>query len=291
MKFGLQVIHAWSRSPGRVENVSQYLVDLAVEAEEAGWEGFFLWDHLWFDWQPIPMADSWTVLAATAANTKRIRLGTHVTPITRRRPQILAKQLVTVDQISNGRVILGAGLGGTGQGSEAGEDFSPFREEARYSVLGEKCDEALEVITGLWSGEPFTYRGRHYTVEDVTFQPVPVQRPRIPIWIGGGRGRTFRRAAKYDGWITGGDNPSAGETGNTIEWVGDKIERIMGYRETDAPLDVGYQFEFPDDVGEMEDRVTKAEEAGITWFLDGIFGLRFNGEKALEHIRKGPPKI
>jgi alkanesulfonate monooxygenase SsuD/methylene tetrahydromethanopterin reductase-like flavin-dependent oxidoreductase (luciferase family) len=66
MKFGLQVIHAWSKSPGQVENVSQYLVDLAVEAEEAGWEGFFLWDHLWFDWQPIPMADPWTVLAAAS---------------------------------------------------------------------------------------------------------------------------------------------------------------------------------------------------------------------------------
>jgi len=284
----LQAIHAWSTGDGRVENVSKFLVDLAVEAEEAGWDGFFLWDHLWFNWQPIPMADPWTVLSAAAARTSRIKLGTNVTPLTRRRPQVLAKQLVSLDQISDGRVILGAGLGSK---AARPEDFASFGEETSYATLNEMFDEALEIITGLWSGEQFTYRGRHHTVEGVTFQPVPVQRPRIPIWIGGGGGRTLRRVARYDGWVTGGDNPSAGETGLTIEEMGRKIETIRGYRKVDTPLDVAYEFEFPGDGREMEVLVSEAEEVGITWFLDGIFGLRFDGIKALEYVREGPPEV
>ncbi len=259
-----------------------------MEAEEAGWDGFFLWDHLWFNWQPIPIADPWTVLSAAAVRTSRIKLGTNVTPLTRRRPQVLAKQLVSLDQISDGRVILGAGLGSK---AVRPEDFASFGEETSYATFNEMFDEALEIITGLWSGDQFTYRGRHHNVEGVTFQPVPVQRPRIPIWIGGGGGRTLRRVARYDGWVTGGDNPSAGETGLTIGEVGRKIERIMGYREGDAPLDVAYEFEFPGDGREMEVLVSEAEEVGITWFLDGIFGLRFDGVEALKYIRKGPPKI
>jgi len=291
MKWGLQVIHAWSKSPGSVENVSQFLVDLAVEAEQAGWDGYFLWDHVYFDWQAIPIADPWTVLAAAACETSEIRLGTTVTPLPRRRPQIVARQLVSLDQISGGRAVLGVGLGGPGLGSEAGADFGPFGEETRYRVLGEKCDEALDVITGLWSGEQVTHRGKHYTIDGVTFLPVPVQRPRIPIWIGGTKSKALRRAAKYDGWVTGGPSPSAGDPGYTLDEVGDSVKKIMGHRETDAPFDVAYAFEFPEDRRKMEALTGQAEEVGVTWMLDGIFGLRFNGKRAMEHVRKGPPQL
>ena len=157
-------------------------------------------------------------------------------------------------------------------------------------MLAEMCDESLEIITGLWSGETLTHRGKHYTVEGVTFQPTPVQRPRIPIWIGGNSRGALRRAARYDGWVTGGPSPSAGDPGLTLEEVRGRVNYIKGHRESDAPLDVAYAFEFPSEQGEMGDLTDKAEEVGVTWMLDGIFGLRFNGEKALEHVRRGPPQ-
>lgn len=290
MKFGLQVIHAWSKLPKGEENVPRFLLELAVKAEEAGWKAFLLWDHLFFPWV-VPMADPWTVLAAASSMTKRIKLGTTVTPITRRRPQVLAKQLATLDHLSNGRVVLGAGLGGDGKSGDAGREFSAFGEESRYTVLAEKADEALEIITGLWTGAPFTFKDRHYTVDDVTLQPAPVQKPRIPIWIGGNSAGALRRAAKYDGWTTGGPCPSAGDPGLTLEEVHERFERIMRYRNTGEPFDVSYALEFPDDGEEMEELVSGAESVGVTWMLESIFGLRFNGDQALERVRQGPPDL
>ena len=290
MKYGIQAIHAWSERAG-VQNVSRFLVDLAVEAEKAGWEAFFLWDHLFFTWDTVPMPDPWTVLATIAGRTEKIRLGTTVTPVTRRRPQVLAKQLVTVDQISGGRVILGAGLGGEGTGPDAGREFSAFGEESRYGVLAEMADEALDVITGLWTGEPVDHRDKYYTVDGVAFQPKPVQKPRIPIWIGGNSPGALKRAARFDGWTTGGPAPSADQAGLSLDEVHEKTLRIMRHREADGPFDVSYMFEFPEDRKELKTLVDKAESAGVTWFLEGIFGLRCDGEEALEIVRRGPPDL
>jgi alkanesulfonate monooxygenase SsuD/methylene tetrahydromethanopterin reductase-like flavin-dependent oxidoreductase (luciferase family) len=237
MKYGIEAIHAWSERAG-VDNVSRFLVEFAVEAEEAGWEGFFLWDHLFFTWDVVPMPDPWTVLAAIAGRTEKIRLGTTVTPVTRRRPQVLARQLVTVDQISDGRAILGTGLGGEGLDPDAGREFSAFGEESGYKVLSEMADEALEVITGLWSGEPVDFRGEYYVVDDVAFQPTPIQKPRIPIWIGGNSPGALRRAARYDGWTTGGPAPSANHLGLTLEEVHKKVKKIMENREVNGSFDV-----------------------------------------------------
>jgi alkanesulfonate monooxygenase SsuD/methylene tetrahydromethanopterin reductase-like flavin-dependent oxidoreductase (luciferase family) len=289
MKYGIQAIHAWSERAG-VDNVSRFLVDLAVEAEEAGWEGFFLWDHLFFTWDVVPIPDPWTVLTAVASRTERIRLGTTVTPVTRRRPQVLARQLVTVDQISGGRVILGAGLGGEGLGPDAGSEFSAFGEESSYRVLSEMADEALEVITGLWTGQPVDHKGNYHTVDGITFLPTPVQRPRIPIWIGGNSPGALRRASRYEGWTTGGPAPSADHTGLTLGEVNEKIKRIRGHREADGPFDVSYMIEFPEDK-ELENLVEEAESVGVTWFLEGIFGLRCDAEEAVEIVRRGPPDL
>ncbi len=290
MKFGLQVIHAWSNLPKDEKNVPRFLLELVVEAEKAGWKAFLLWDHLFFPWV-VPMVDPWTVLAAASILTKRIRLGTTVTPITRRRLQVLAKQLATIDHLSNGRVVLGVGLGGDGKSGDAGREFSAFGEESRYKVLAEKADEALEVITGLWTGAPFTFKGRYYKVDDVTLQPAPVQRPRIPIWIGGNSVGALRRAARYDGWTMGGPCPSAGDPGLTLRDVQERVERIMRRRKTGGPFEVSYGLEFPDNGKEIKDLVSRAESVGVTWMLESIFGLRFNGDQALERVRQGPPDI
>jgi alkanesulfonate monooxygenase SsuD/methylene tetrahydromethanopterin reductase-like flavin-dependent oxidoreductase (luciferase family) len=204
---------------------------------------------------------------------------------------VLAKQLVTVDQISGGRVILGAGLGGEGLGPDAGREFTAFGEESRYRALAEMADEALDVITGLWTGEPVDHRGEYYTVDGVAFQPKPVQKPRIPIWIGGNSPGALRRAARFDGWTTGGPAPSADQAGLSLGEVHEKTLRIMRHREADGPFDVSYMFEFPEDKNALERLVDKAESAGVTWFLEGIFGLRCDGEGALEIVRRGPPDL
>lgn len=265
-----------------------FLLELAVEAEEAGWDGVFLWDHLFFPWV-IPVAEPWTVLAAASSLTKRIRLGTNVTPIPRRRPQNLAKQLATLDRLSGGRVILGAGLGGSGEERDAGTEYSGFGMPSDYVTLGEETDEALEVIAALWSGEQVSYSGRHITVKDVTLLPTPVQRPRIPIWVGGSSRGALRRAARWDGWVPAGPAPSAGAPGLSVKEVEEKLSSIMEHREGRAPYDVCYGLEWPSDEGEIKVLVDDAGSAGVTWLLESIFGLKYSGEEAIERVREGPP--
>jgi alkanesulfonate monooxygenase SsuD/methylene tetrahydromethanopterin reductase-like flavin-dependent oxidoreductase (luciferase family) len=273
MKYGLQVVTAWSEKGQGVENCARFLVRLIVEADKAGWDGVFLWDHLFFPWV-TPVAEPWTVLAAASSLTHRIRLGTNVTPIPRRMPQNLAKQLSTLDHLSDGRVVLGAGLGGAGEGGDAGPEFSGFALPSDYVTLGEMTDEALKIITALWSGEQVNYTGRHYTVREVTFQPAPLQRPRIPVWIGGSCPKALRRAARWDGWVPAGPAPSAGFPGLSVDDVEEKLIVIMENRATGAVFDVCYGLEWPDNEKELKTLVDDARSAGVTWLLDCVFGLK-----------------
>ncbi|MHA2191720.1 MAG: LLM class flavin-dependent oxidoreductase [Candidatus Thorarchaeota archaeon] len=171
-------------------------VKLAKEAEECNWDGFFIWDHI----NPGPgfkngVADPWITLSGIAAVTERIRVGTTVTPLTRRRPQKVARETASLDILSNGRLVLGVGLGG----SDA--EFEYFGEDTSTRILAEKLDESLDIITGLWSGEPYSFQGKHYKVDEVTFKPTPIQKPRIPIWCAGSwpLKKPFERAVKYEG--------------------------------------------------------------------------------------------
>ena len=151
------------------------LAELARETEAAGWDGFFIWDVFGGDSAaPVPVDDPWIALAAIAATTERIRLGTMVTPLPRRRPWKLARQAASLDHLSGGRLILGVGIG------TPPEEFARFGEEPDPRIRAEMLDEGLEVLTGLWSGEPFSFHGRHYRVEEATLLPRPVQQPRIP---------------------------------------------------------------------------------------------------------------
>lgn len=170
------------------------LVELAQAAETAGWDGFFLWDTVIHDEQGYPIAEPWTALAAIAAHTTRLRLGVMITPLARRRPWQVARQALTLDHLSQGRVIFGAGLGG------AEHDFDWFGEETDLKVRAAMLDEGLQIVRRLWSGDRTSFAGEHYTVAPVQFMPRPVQR-RIPIWIGGmwPRKAPMRRAARFDG--------------------------------------------------------------------------------------------
>jgi alkanesulfonate monooxygenase SsuD/methylene tetrahydromethanopterin reductase-like flavin-dependent oxidoreductase (luciferase family) len=180
----------------------RFLVELAERAEAAGWDGIFPEDYVLYQGDPtMPTAPTWPVLAAIAVRTTRLVLGVEVTPIARRRPWNLAREVAAVDQLSESRAVLGVGLGDVGEFVVADASFTHFGEELDSRRRAEQLDEGLEIVAGLWTGEPYSFRGKHYTVDEVTFLPRPVQEPRPPVWIGGGypHRRPIERALRWDG--------------------------------------------------------------------------------------------
>src|SRR5712692_419999 len=194
MQYGIHFHNFGAFSDPRV------LADLAHEAEEAGWDGVFVADHLTVRTPagPSPIADPWIALAAIAMATTRVRIGPMVAALPRRRPWQIASECATLDRLSNGRLILGVGSGTALEWS-----FAPFGEEMDARKRGAMLDEGLDILTLMWTGKPFHYAGNQYEVDGVTFLPRPVQSPRIPIWVAGAwpHRRPFRRAARWDGFF------------------------------------------------------------------------------------------
>jgi alkanesulfonate monooxygenase SsuD/methylene tetrahydromethanopterin reductase-like flavin-dependent oxidoreductase (luciferase family) len=171
----------------------------AAAAEEAGWDALFVWDHvvhLKRQHSGKPFGDPWILLTAAALATSRLRLGTLLTPVARRRPEQLARQVATLDCLSGGRTIFAAGLGGPIE-----DEFGSFGDTIDPVVLAQRLDEGLDLLRRYWSGEPVTHHGRHYQVNEVRLLPATVQRPRPPVWIGGfwPHRAPMRRAARWDG--------------------------------------------------------------------------------------------
>jgi alkanesulfonate monooxygenase SsuD/methylene tetrahydromethanopterin reductase-like flavin-dependent oxidoreductase (luciferase family) len=254
-------------------------VRLAQAAEAAGWEGFFVWDHLGFVWN-APSADPWVILSAAAASTEHIKIGTDVTPVARRRPQVLANALSSLDVLSGGRVVFGAGLGGVPR------EFTAFGEPGEAKERAAVLDEGLTVLDRLMSGEEVTHFGEHYAVEGVTLAPLPVQRPRVPFWIGGEAKPALRRAARWDGWLANA-TPLDGSIrmSKTPDEIREMVTEIQRHRNPDAPFEVamdGYS-----DSGDSELPRAYAE-AGATWWLESIHGRRGSPEEMLQRIEAGP---
>jgi alkanesulfonate monooxygenase SsuD/methylene tetrahydromethanopterin reductase-like flavin-dependent oxidoreductase (luciferase family) len=190
-------------------------VRAARAAEGAGWEGFFVWDHLAFVWGP-PSADPWVTLAAVASATESLTLGTAVTPVARRRPHVLAQQLATLERLNGGRVILGAGLGGNAREfAEFGEDFDPH-------VRARRLDSGLDVVRALWDG---------------------------PIWIGGNSPAALRRAARWNGWIPNSLEP------HLITMTAAQLAKKAAAIDHARPFDIAFNgYSKPDDdVGDYAD--------------------------------------
>ncbi len=256
------------------------VVELAKEAEAGGWDGFFLWDHI--HWDGPPMLDPWVTLAAIATATSRIKIGTLVTPLARRRPWKLARETVTLDHLSGGRVILGVGLG-----FPPDVEFERLGEETDDRVRAQKLDEGLDILTGLWPGEPFSYHGKHYQLDNVTFLPKPVQQPRIPIWVAGmwPSKRPFRRAARYDGVVPLMVQASGEPTILTPEDLATVVGYVRQHRETDAPFDVALGAIIPPDRAQARDVIDAYAAAGATWLIDSPP----NPDAVAERLRAGLP--
>lgn len=259
------------------------LVELAVEAERAGWDGWFIWDHLIRRKPWKPMVDAWVVLGAVAQATDRIAIGPMVTPLARRRPAMVARHTVTLDHLSGGRVVFGAGLGAPD------DEFTRFGDEGDARIRGAQLDEALDVLTGLWSGEPYGHRGPHYVVDDVQFTPAPVN-GRIPVWIAGrwpGRA-PFVRGARFDGMF-----PVAVERGALLrpDEVAAIAAFIADHRDPAAgAFDIAVQQR---SVGRGESATRSLADAladaGATWWVETLEPLPVPVDELLDLVRAGPP--
>ena len=261
------------------------LVRLAVAAEEHGWDGFFVWDHqLWRDprWD---VADPVVVIAAVAARTARIRVGILVNVLARRRVGKVARESVTLDLLSGGRLIAGAGLG------SLAAEFTAFGESGDARERAARLDESLPLLDALWSGEPVTLRGEYLTAADVTMLPRPVQRPRIPIWCAGRwpNKAPFRRAARWDGVMPTHVSYGLGET-MPPEELRAAIQYTLEHRTAGGPFDVALEGRTD---GATPDRgakhVTPYLEAGLTWWIEALGWWRGTPADAMTRIRQGPP--
>jgi len=248
------------------------MAELAALAEESGWDGVFVWDHIMYR-QPVTHAgDPWIGLAAIAAATERVMLGPMVTALPRRRPQIVARQAAALDELSDGRFILGAGLGL----DRSGRELSAFGEELDDRERASMLDEALAIIDGLWTGNPHTHEGAAYTVRDVTFLPRPVQRPRPPIWLAGRwpNQRPLRRAARWDGYFLI-EQPDA----DSLAEVADRIRQARGN------LD-GFDLVINQPYGTDP---TPWAAAGATWWLTKT-PFDTTADAVFAAAREGPPR-
>jgi alkanesulfonate monooxygenase SsuD/methylene tetrahydromethanopterin reductase-like flavin-dependent oxidoreductase (luciferase family) len=227
------------------------LVELGVAAEANGWDGVFLWHHVVGTPDfAVPMADAWVVLGALATRTSRIRLGTTITALPRHQPHEVARQAVTVDRLSGGRMVLGVGLG------EPPAEYTALGRSADRRTLAGMLDEGLEVVAGLWSAEPFSHSGPHYTVDGVQFLPPPLQQPRIPVWASAmtRNERTLGRAGRWDGVLLGSMSADGGMDVLPAEAVAEVAAR------PDAPADVVVAAPAGTDPATYQD-------TGATWVL------------------------
>jgi alkanesulfonate monooxygenase SsuD/methylene tetrahydromethanopterin reductase-like flavin-dependent oxidoreductase (luciferase family) len=257
--------------------------ELAAETEAAGWDGFFVWDHLLYR-DNLPTVDGWMALGIAAAITTRVRLGLLVAALPREHPGEVAKRAASIDQLSDGRLVLGAGLG------SIAADHSAFGDSVTMRERGERLDESLDVICGLFTGEPFAYDGRHFHVDAPAMLPRPVQQPRPPIWIGGGwpRRAPFRRAARYDGVMPIRVGLGRGET-MPVEELRELVEFVRAERADSTTFDVAIE----GTTGAAADdarRVASYVDVGLTWWIEGLGWWRGDASDAHARVAAGPPR-
>lgn len=273
------------------------VADLARRAEEAGWDGLFVWDHITHHKEMRrQIADPWVLLTAAALATSRIRLGTMITPVARRRVSKLAREVTTLDRLTGGRMILGAGLG-----APLDDEYGSFGESTDPKQLAARLDEGLFALNELWSGDPVTFRGHHVVVDDVAFAPVPVQRPRVPIWVGGNWPvkPPMRRAARWDGAApilkTQGLDPAGNRKPPQLDAAAVReIDAFLRGCRAEAgrgaePFDLLVSgSSTPEAAAET---VGPLAEAGATWWQECAWGENLEQAKPmLRRVEAGPPR-
>jgi alkanesulfonate monooxygenase SsuD/methylene tetrahydromethanopterin reductase-like flavin-dependent oxidoreductase (luciferase family) len=277
MRFGLSVPPSGTFSNLRV------LGEMAREAELHDWDGFFVWDHLSLG-ALHPLADPWLSLTVIALETEKLLFGPLVTPIFRREPGKLASETVTLDHLSGGRLIMGVGLGSDVFG-EISAYGGPLDEKIRAGIL----DEGLVVLTGLWSGRPFSFEGKYYRLSHASMVPGCCQSPRIPIWVAAtwGHKSPIRRAARFDGLV-----PVSGNLRGSlnVSQTQQMIAYARRFRRPNDEFDVVH-FGSIDDLQSHDARALVASyaEIGVTWWIQSV-PLGADLDETLQRIRYGPPR-
>jgi Luciferase-like monooxygenase len=277
MKYGLDVSITAAYAD------AQLLADLAVLAEESGWDGFFVQDGL-LNADAQALIDPWIALCAIALRTRRLRIGALMTPLAAYLPWQVARQTVALDHLSHGRLIFGAGLG------EKAHDFVAVGEDADPRRRAEKLEEGLDLLQKLWSGEVFSFHGTQYQMTEAQLLPKPLQSPRIPIWTAGywPNHKPFRRAARFDGIYIASQQANGDPlTPNTCR---EALSYLLAQRELASPFDVVFAGETPPDSVQGKKMVQPYREVGVTWWLEGIWTERGSVENMRERIRQGPPR-
>lgn len=292
MKFAVNMQN-WAGSPDL-----RLFAEMAAEAEAAGWDAFFLWDHVF---HVFPVVDPWLALTAVALQTSRIKLGTMVTPLPRRRPVKLARETITLDHLSQGRLILGVGIG------ETPWEWDYLGEEPSLKIRGDMLDEGLDLLAACWRGGEIHHRGSHYRMAadpnphgDVYFDPPAYQQPHIPVWVGGfwPRKRPFRRAARWDGIVPlklGLEEPF------TPAEVREIRAYIQQHRQTEAPFDLVISGWSPGDKpAEAANLAAAYAGAGATWWIESLDYSRYGWDapgkpwplaEIRARIQQGPPRL
>jgi len=272
-----------------------HVARLSAEAEAAGWDGVFIGDALSIEapgFPAFPWYDTWITLAVMAVRTERIKLGTMITAVPRRRPWQLAREAGTIDQLSGGRLIFGAGLGA----ADHDGGFYKTGEPVDLKTRAERLDEALQIINGLWSGKPYSFAGDHYNVDEMTMLPPPAQTPRPPVWVIGvwPKQKSLDRALLWDGIIPQvyQGKPTDRVSANDVR----EIRRMADEkRPADAPFDIIVGGSTPANKRKKAlEMVRPMAEAGATWWLESVWAMPGDpdGEKKLlNRLKNGPPKL
>jgi alkanesulfonate monooxygenase SsuD/methylene tetrahydromethanopterin reductase-like flavin-dependent oxidoreductase (luciferase family) len=278
MKFGFIVPFA---------TVDQNM-NLAQEIESAGWDGYFTWDGIAVGDGAVEIWDPWTLLAAVAVKTERIILGAMIFPLSRRRPWVVARQALTVDHLSHGRLVVPVGLGAVDDGGFSKVHPEVTDRKERAGLL----DETLQILDLAWKGETFTFRGTHYELDDIRFMPKPVQRPRIPIWVVGSwlRPKSMARAARWDGIMPSISadpfrQPSPSEIEEIRAWIAD-------HRDGAGPFELVVEGVSPGDDPEWAVTTLKPlADVGATWWIESRWEAPNDYDTLLQRIRLGPPRV
>jgi alkanesulfonate monooxygenase SsuD/methylene tetrahydromethanopterin reductase-like flavin-dependent oxidoreductase (luciferase family) len=277
MKFGLEVPTTGAWADVRVQ------VQVALEAEAAGWDGFFVGDAL-LDQKQEAVLDPWIALTALMLSTSSLKLGVLALPLARHHPWLTALRLANLDQASGGRIICVVGLG------YSERDFAAFGQAGAKAMRARQLDEGLAILAGLWTQAPFSFSGEYYTVDQATILPKPAQSPRIPLWVVAGwpHHAPFRRAAQWDGVCVKAIRHQTYEW-MTVEAFREAVSYVHARRVPGRPFEVIMSGQSPHEKVEAGRKVRPFQEAGATWWVEVGYGLTL--EEFRVRIRHGPPQL
>jgi alkanesulfonate monooxygenase SsuD/methylene tetrahydromethanopterin reductase-like flavin-dependent oxidoreductase (luciferase family) len=269
-------------SSGNVEQI----LEAGALAEETGWDGFFTWDGISVG--AMDTFDPWVILGALATRTTRITLGAMIFALPRRKPWEVARQSITVDHLSGGRLVLPVGLGAVDDAAFSRVSSGVTDARTRAELL----DETLAILELAWSGKQFSFEGKHYQLTDFVFQPRPVQSPRIPVWVVAAfpSNPSMGRAARWDAVLP--HNRARPFDPVTPDDVREVREWVDGHRppEAEGPFEIVIEGVLPAGA-EGKDRLAALEEAGATWWIESHWTGPVATPRGLRKLlAKGPPR-